>query len=209
MADKDEEKKESPEENTKADKKTDKNTDEKAGEGKNKSLIARLLPVMIIIIVVSLCASAGFCLGRMLAPVPAAPPETNPATDESDNVEVEAPQVDTNSNDSSDNVWYYNMEPVVANLNEPSVARYISISITLQITTDLSERDGTSLINEKLPILTDWITVYLAGLSLDDIRGDKNLKSIQSQILEAFNEKLFPNSRPRIKHILFRNFAVQ
>ena len=122
---------------------------------------------------------------------------------------AEANQADTDPEGDSKDVWYYDMEPVVANLNEPSVARYISITITLQISSNLSEKDGRNIIDEKTPILTDWITVYLAGLSLDDIRGDKNLKSIQANILEAFNEKLFPNSKPRIKHVLFRHFAVQ
>jgi len=73
----------------------------------------------------------------------------------------------------------------------------------------VDEKEGTTFLNEKKPLLTNWLTVYLASLSLEDIRGDANLKSIQSQILDAFNEKLFPDSKPKIKHILFKEFAVQ
>jgi len=168
-----------------------------------KSLVKRILPVMIIIFAAGLCAGAGFGLGKMLAPDASKQNETDSEAVESDNTEVTQEDID------SEEIWYYDMEPVVAMLDEPSVARYISITLTLQISSGLSEKDGRAYIDEKIPILTDWMTVYLAGLGLDDIRGDKNLKSIQAQILEAFNEQLFPDSKPKIKHVLFRNFAVQ
>ena len=60
-----------------------------------------------------------------------------------------------------------------------------------------------------MPILTNWLTIYLASLSLEDIRGDRNLKRIQIQILDAFNEQLFPNQKPKIKRVLFKEFAIQ
>jgi flagellar basal body-associated protein FliL len=73
----------------------------------------------------------------------------------------------------------------------------------------VDEKDGNVFLDEKKPIITNWLTVYLASLSLGDIRGESNLKRIQSQILDAFNEKLFPDSKPKIKNILFKEFAVQ
>ena len=195
MADTDETKQQSPEE------------EKKSQKSEKKSLIGRLLPIVIILVVVGFCAGVGFGLGRFIA----GPSQSN--TTESN--EAEAPdktndtQQEGGSENSSGEVWYYDFDPVVANLNEPSVARYVSLSITLQISSELAEKDGKTLIDQKKPILTDWLTVYLAGLGIEDIRGDKNLKSIQSHILNAFNEKLFPDSKPKIKHILFKNVAVQ
>jgi len=58
-------------------------------------------------------------------------------------------------------------------------------------------------------ILKNWLTIYLASLTLEDIRGDTNLKRIQTQIKDAFNEKLFPDSKPQIEHVLFKEFAIQ
>ena len=186
------------------DDKKEEQKESKTEEKESKSLVKKLLPWVIMIIVVSLCAGAGLGLGNILAGTNQEKEGDETQTKQTDNEKVNS--VDTKD---SKNVWYYELDPVVANLNEPSVARYVSLTITLQIGSDLSEKDGKAIIDEKIPILTDWLTVYLAGLSLDDIRGDKNLKSIQAQILDAFNEKLFPDSKPRIKHILFRNFAVQ
>ena len=74
---------------------------------------------------------------------------------------------------------------------------------------DVDVKEGTAFIDEKKPILTNWLTVYLASLHLEDIRGDSNLKRIQSQVMDAFNEKLFPDSKPKIKNVLFKEFAVQ
>jgi flagellar basal body-associated protein FliL len=182
--------------------------DNKTEKGEKKSLISRLLPILIIVFAMGFCACGGLFLGRLLGgPSPTQASESDANQDEPAQAQTE--KAESNSADSSEGVWYYDLEPVVANLNEPNVTRYISVSITLQISSDLGEKSGRSRIEQKIPVLTDWLTVYLAGLGLDDIRGDKNLKSVQAQILDAFNTKLFPDSKPMIKHILFRNFAVQ
>jgi flagellar basal body-associated protein FliL len=111
--------------------------------------------------------------------------------------------------DDSQNCWYYHLEPVIANLDVDDVTRYVKASLTLAVSSEVDEKDGNVFLDEKKPIITNWLTVYLASLSLGDIRGESNLKRIQSQILDAFNEKLFPDSKPKIKNILFKEFAVQ
>ena len=73
----------------------------------------------------------------------------------------------------------------------------------------MNQKKGGAFLDEKKPILTDMLFVYLSGLSLKDIQGDKNLKSIQSRIREFFNEKLFPDSKPQIKRVLIKEFPVQ
>jgi flagellar basal body-associated protein FliL len=106
-------------------------------------------------------------------------------------------------------VWYYDLEPVVANLDEPNVTRYVRAVLTLEMSADVDEKKGRTFLDEKKPVLTNWLSIYLASLSIEDIRGERNLKSIQSQILDVFNEKVFPNSKPQIKQVLFREFAIQ
>jgi hypothetical protein len=53
------------------------------------------------------------------------------------------------------------------------------------------------------------LTIYLAGLNIESTRGDKNLKRIQSEVCDLFNERLYPNAKPLIKGILIKEFAVQ
>jgi len=97
----------------------------------------------------------------------------------------------------------------VANLNEPSVTRFVRASLTLEMSAEMDVEKGTAFLDEKKPILINWLTVYLSSLGLEDIRGDKNLRSIQSHIRDAFNEKLFPDSKPQIKQVLIKEFPVQ
>ena len=173
-----------------------------------KSLVGRLLPWVMMAVVVALCAGAGFGLGRLFAGS-ATPAAAESGAGPDGPTQTVNRQTDDASAEDSENVWYYDLDPVVANLNEPSVTRYVRASLTLQMSSELDRKKGTAFLDAKKPILVNWLTVYLSGLSLEDIRGDKNLKSIQSRILEAFNEKLFPDSRPQIKLVLIKEFPVQ
>ena len=189
------------------DEKKEEQKETKTEEKESKSLLKKLLPWVIMIIVVGLCAGAGLGLGSILAGTDQQKEENEAQASQADKTNDE--KVNIEGGKDSKDVWYYELDPVVANLNEPSVARYVSAALTLQISSNVDEKEYRSVIDEKKPILTDWLTVYLAGLSLEETRGDNNLKTIQSQILEAFNDILFEDFKPQIKQILFRAFAVQ
>lgn len=106
--------------------------------------------------------------------------------------------------------WIYDgLEPVVCNLDEPGVTRYVRVTISLEMRPEMDRAKGEPYLDERKLILRDWLTTYFAGLSLEDVRGSRNLEKIKRQIQEQFNEMLFPNSRPYIQRVLFREFAVQ
>jgi flagellar basal body-associated protein FliL len=211
MADKDDveqkenkENQENKEKREKKEKKEKKETAKTEGQEK-KSFVARFLLQIIIAIVVLFFAGAGFTLGRLFAgSFELQETLASENGQSSDLVNIRA----KGSEDGSQS-WYYNLEPVIANLNVADVTRYVKASIILEVSSEMDEKKGVVFIDEKKPVLMNWLTVYLASLGLDDIRGDSNLKRIQSQILDAFNEKLFPDSKPMIKHILFKEFAIQ
>jgi len=54
-----------------------------------------------------------------------------------------------------------------------------------------------------------WLTLYLANQMIEDTRGEKNLVRMQTQIRDIFNQGLFPDTQPRIKNVLFKEFAIQ
>lgn len=179
-----------------------------AEKSTKKSLIARFLPWVIVVVVVLVCVGGGFTVGRIFAG-----PGTLEADASGSGADAQKPPDKLKANDdsaeNSDRVWYYDLDPVVANLNEPTVTRYVRASFTLEMSADMDVKDGTAFLDEKKPILINWLTVYLSSLSLDDIRGDKNLRSIQSHVRDAFNEKLFPDSQAQIKQVLIKEFPVQ
>jgi len=176
---------------------------EKGGEEKPRG---GYLQWIVLAVVVVLCAVAGLGVGRLFgrsraADAPGASGQAGPS-------EQPLLGADTAAGES-EKTWYYDFEPVVANLNEPGVTRYVRAVLTLEIGTEVDEKTGAGLFEAKKPQLKNWLTLYLANLALEDIRGGRNLKRIQAQILEAFNERLFPNAKPQIKHVLFKEFAVQ
>jgi len=206
MADADDTKNEEKQEDTKAE-----STDEsRPSEGLDKKpSSSRFLPWIIMAVVAVLCAGAGLGLGRLFAgsstpQTPESSQQTKPT--QAENLKVDAPDLMAVG---SQKTWYYELEPVVANLDVPGITRYVRAAITLEISAEVDQVKGTAFLEEKKPVLTNWLTIYLASLTLEDIRGDRNLRRIQSQILDAFNEKLFPDARPQIKHILFKEFAIQ
>jgi flagellar basal body-associated protein FliL len=168
-----------------------------------------ILPWIIMAVVVVLCAGAGLGLGRLFAgfrkPHAAEPSQQTKPT------QVKNPKADNTdlSAGGPQKTWYYDLEPVVANLDVPGIRRYVRAAITLEISAEVDQKKGGAFLEEKKPTLTNYLTIYLASLTLEDIRGNRNLRRIQSQILDSFNEKLFPDAKPQIKHILFKEFAIQ
>jgi flagellar basal body-associated protein FliL len=179
----------------------------KAEKTGKKSSIKRFLPWIIPGAVVLVFAGAGFGLGRLLAGSGVDKSSESGQQNPQQVGEVENPTAAGSAD--AQKIWYYDLEPVVANLDEPSATRYVRAVLTLEINPQMDEKKGKSFLDEKKPILTNWLAIYFASLSIEDIRGERNLKSIQSQILDVFNEKLFPNSKPQIKGVLFKEFAIQ
>lgn len=105
--------------------------------------------------------------------------------------------------------WFFELDAVMANLDEPGVTRFLRASITIQFTMDYDVAIGGPLVNEKKMILRDWLTTYFAGLTIEDVRGTMSLARIKNQIRDQFNEMLFPDSKPLVHAIILKEFAVQ
>jgi flagellar basal body-associated protein FliL len=185
---------------------TDANDENNQKTDKKVSSLKKLLPWIIMAVVVAVCASAGFALGRLLAN-PAKTQDTE-NTQQDNKTQIEDLKPD-NPEKGPEKTWYYDLDPVVANLDVPGVTRYVRATLTLELNSNIDQKKGTDLLEKKKPVLTNWLTIYLAGLTVEDIRGDKNLQRIQTQILDEFNENLFPDEKPQIKKILFKEFAIQ
>jgi flagellar basal body-associated protein FliL len=187
-------------------KEQEKQEEPKAEKPKKKASFKRFLPWIILGVVAAISAGAGFGLSRLFAGSGPAEPAKDSAQEQRS--EAESLNVE-DSTKGTQKIWYYELEPVVANLDEPNVTRYVRAVLVLEMNPAIDEKKGRSFLDEKKPVLTNWLAIYLASLNIEDIRGERNLKSIQSQILDVFNEKLFPDSKPQIKQVLFKEFAIQ
>ena len=212
MADKDDIKeqkapeKDEPKNQTAPEKKKDDKKSEVDSDAK-RLLGIGLLPLIIIAVSVVFSAGMGLGLGRLMAGSYVT--EQTEVTDESKDEQPDYLWVADDKTREAKEVWHYALEPVVANLDEPGALRYVRLIIMLEISPEMNKEKAPEFFDEKKPFLTDWLHLYLASLSVEDCRGDKNLRRIQTQILDAFNEKLFPEAKPLIKHVLFKEFAIQ
>jgi len=200
MADKEEKKKEEEVKNEEKDTKAQEKETSPQDGGK-----LSILALIIMITVVITLSGSGFILGRLFAG-PSSPDTAEIPKEEAGKQDVPA----ENSESDPEGRWYYHLDPVVANLDVPGVTRYVRATITMEISSDWDKIEGELILEEKKFLLKNWLAIYLASLTIEDARGDRNLRRIQAQILDAFNKTLFPDSKPQIKRILFKEgFAVQ
>jgi len=106
--------------------------------------------------------------------------------------------------------WQYkDLPPVIGNLDEPGVTRYLRMSIILLMSPEMDQVKGTEYLAQKHEILIDFVGGYIRGLTLERVRGQKAATRMKREITEGFNELLFPDSKPFVQTILFKEFAVQ
>jgi len=149
----------------------------------------------------------GFALAQLLAGSdPTPPPSTEPA-----------PAVPTKSFEdllattpADTAAWPFDIkDPIIANLDEPGVTRYLRVSITLLLSPEVDQEKGQAYLEKKELLLRDSLHAYFADLSLEDVRGRRNVERIKRQVQNLFNELLFPESKPYVREVYFREFAVQ
>ncbi len=161
---------------------------------------------IIIAVVPVVSAGLGFGLGRLIA----SSGTTAAADSTSQAVSTQAQLVKGDGTEkNSQKGWFFDVDPVVVNLNEPGATRYVRVVLTLEIGNELDQKKTTAFLQDNAPLLKNLLTIYLASQTIEDMRGDRNLRRIQSEILDNFNEKFFPNSAPRIKQVLLKEFAIQ
>jgi flagellar basal body-associated protein FliL len=188
----------------------------------------KIVPIILVIILVIGCLGGGYMIGRMFLAGPASAqaastvPEENakethavkPKEKENQKEkgkEAEKGHSKESAKTPSDGVtpWDFELEPVIANLDEPGVTRYVRATLIIEMNPAYDQEKGMAMLEEKKAMLRDWLTIYLAGCTLEEARGSKNLIRIKSEIRDAFNDFLFRNSKPMVESVLLKEFAVQ
>jgi len=103
---------------------------------------------------------------------------------------------------------YYDFEPITVTLDTRQKDRYLRATITLAIQKK-PYAEAVRVLEKRKPILKDKLVTYLSGLGLDDVGDSRRLNKIRREILDSFNHELWPNDRPRIEQLLFKEFVLQ
>jgi len=111
------------------------------------SLVGRFLPWIIIAVIVVFFAGAGLTIGRLFAG--SGTPQT-PGDSEQDQSAQDENLKAKGSAAGTQKTWYYDLEPVIANLNVTDVTRYVRASLTLEVSSEVDEKN-LSLIHISEP----------------------------------------------------------
>ncbi|MEZ6068212.1 MAG: flagellar basal body-associated FliL family protein [Planctomycetaceae bacterium] len=101
------------------------------------------------------------------------------------------------------------IDPIVANLDESRLSRYIRVSIVLSVEDGQKEPALTAL-TEINPKIKDWVYGFLSGKTLDDVRGQDNQQKLRVEIQAGINSQLKAAGYPEFaKAVLFDEINVQ
>jgi len=171
-----------------------------------KRSLAQMMPWLVPVVAIVVCAGVGFTVARLFGTRGNA--QTVSGAERTETTESAA-DLQTDAQSDTQPGWYYDMEALVANLNEPGVTRYARVALTLEISSSMKQADGVEFFETNKPRLKNWLTLYLSNQRLEDTRGEQNLRRMQVDIADVFNRGLFPTGRPKIKQVLFKELSIQ
>jgi flagellar basal body-associated protein FliL len=174
--------------------------DDPAGPASGMKLVMR---IGMMVAVLGVGAAGGYCLAGLFPGSPPADPNGQPVEDIP--VEEEYP---VSPDAGNEDFQYIHFQPIIANLNEPRLARYVRATVVLAVRANDLEAANLR-IEKRKPELRSRLDSYLSGQTLEDVRGEKSKNRIRRDMLEICNELLWPNRRPLIDHVLFKEFTVQ
>jgi flagellar basal body-associated protein FliL len=172
------------------------------GHVKISPLVWALMLTIIIVL-----SGSGFVLGRLMAGSTPEPPKEE--EQEETKIKLTDPATLTTP-DKEQGTWYYNdLESIIVNPDEPGARRFVRVGLILGMSKQVPQEKAQTLIENKKPLLINWLNLYFKGLSLSEMENERDMNRILSQVRDGFNEILFPDQKPQIEKILIREFNIQ
>lgn len=165
--------------------------------GKGNSMLLWIL----VAVMIGVGAGGGFFLATLMA-------KPKPQTQTQPEQTQPQDQIQELISEETQEIYYHELDPVVACLDEPSLSRYVRATLIIQMKPGFDPVAGAEFLEKKEPLLSNWLTKYLAGLSLIQVQGTRNLDRVQMEIFEEFNQILFENKKPMVDKILFKEFVI-
>jgi flagellar basal body-associated protein FliL len=96
----------------------------------------------------------------------------------------------------------------VVNLAEERATRYLKLKLALVVDAD-AEKEVTEKLAKKKPAMKSWLLIHLAGKTLKDVQGSVGASRVQREILERFEDILYPDGHGALRAVLFEEYVVQ
>ena len=97
---------------------------------------------------------------------------------------------------------------VSVNLAEERMTRFIRVKVAVQVDA-AAEKKVQELVEKQKVALKSWMISHIAGKSLKDVSGTLGVNRLQREMLERFDDMLYPNGDSPIRAVLFEEYIVQ
>lgn len=97
---------------------------------------------------------------------------------------------------------------VAVNLAEDRMTRYLRVKVAIQVD-EKAEKTAAALVEKRKVALKSWMISHIAGKSLKDVSGTVAVNRMQREIMERFDDILYPNGDSPIRNVLFEEYVVQ
>ncbi|QEL13312.1 flagellar basal body-associated FliL family protein [Limnoglobus roseus] len=97
---------------------------------------------------------------------------------------------------------------VVVNLAEERMTRYLKLKIVLMVEEE-AEATVTTMLEKKKSAMKSWMISHLSGKTVKDVQFTVGVNRVQREILERFEDILYPNGHGALKNIVFEEYLVQ
>jgi len=104
---------------------------------------------------------------------------------------------------------YVAFGPVLVNLAEGRLTRYLKISISLQVKKKSTETVKQIVTDSRKAVFRNWLIIYLSDLALEDVKGSSAVNRLRSDIVKGFNALLSKYCEARVEDVLFEEFSIQ
>ena len=143
-------------------------------------------PIVMALLVLNLGAS-GFGVFKLMTATPAAAATVAPKVEKSPK-EITGPVVA--------------LEPFVVNLDEPGTARYLKMTVQLEL---VNEKDGEEIEKSK-QVIRDEVLSYLSGLHVKDTLGATAKDTIREALMKRLEAVV---GEHKVRRMFFQEFMVQ
>lgn len=101
------------------------------------------------------------------------------------------------------------IEPIVANLDEGGLTRYIRIVPVLAVE-DGQKQLAVEALSQISPQINNWLIATFSGKSLEDVRGHDRQQQLRTEIQSGINSLFMSGGYPEFaKAVLFDEFIIQ
>lgn len=94
------------------------------------------------------------------------------------------------------------------NLSDERLNRYLRVKINLLVTAE-KEKEVIDHVTKNKAVMKSWLIGYLAGKTVKDVAGTAGVKRIQREIMERFEEILYPEGESHLHEVLFEDYVIQ